>query len=110
LNVIIGAEPQRPGPTLWLRPDMRTALAARDTTRIYRALRTIGYSQQTIAAFVGQSQPEVSTIVNGRKVMAYDVLLRMAEGLSAPLCLAGMGRCCGCCGHRFPYVDLSPRS
>ncbi|WP_199853105.1 transcriptional regulator [Plantactinospora sp. BC1] len=32
----------------------------------------------------GQSQSEISEIIKGRQVMAYDVLLRIAEGLSIP--------------------------
>jgi hypothetical protein len=52
------------------RPEMRTALAARDITRVFRLLQKIGFSQQRIAAMTGQSQPEVSAIIHGRRVMA----------------------------------------
>ncbi|MEU8197707.1 helix-turn-helix transcriptional regulator [Microbispora amethystogenes] len=42
-------------------------------------------SQRAIAARTGQSQSEVSEIVaNGRQVMAYDVLSRIADGLGIP--------------------------
>jgi transcriptional regulator with XRE-family HTH domain/tetratricopeptide (TPR) repeat protein len=77
---------QRDGvdPEEWDRPDMREALAVRDITRVYRLLQKIGFSQQRIAALTGQSQPEVSAIIHGRKVMAYDVLSRICDGLGAP--------------------------
>src|SRR5262250_2561081 len=71
-------------PEEWDRPEMRTALAARDITRIYRLLQKAGFSQQRIAALTGQSQPEVSAIIHGRRVMAYDVLSRIADGLGVP--------------------------
>ncbi|HSV68246.1 MAG TPA: helix-turn-helix transcriptional regulator [Mycobacteriales bacterium] len=69
---------------------MRAVLAERDITRIYRMLQTYGYSQQHIAVLTGQSQPEVSAIIHGRRVMAYDVLSRIADGLSFPRGLAGL--------------------
>ncbi len=63
---------------------MRVALGARDVTRVYRLLHRAGYSQQHIAALTGQSQPEVSAVIHGRRVMAYDVLSRVADGLGIP--------------------------
>ena len=77
-------------PEEWERPAMRAALAARDVTRVYRLLQRIGFSQQKIAALTGQSQPEVSAIIHGRKVMAYDVLTRIADGLGAPRAYMGL--------------------
>jgi transcriptional regulator with XRE-family HTH domain len=77
-------------PEEWERPDMRAALADRDITRTYRLLQKIGFSQQRIAALTGQSQPEVSAIIHGRKVMAYDVLLRIADGLGIPRAYMGL--------------------
>ena len=38
----------------------------------------------------GQSQPEVSAIMHGRRVMAYDVLVRIADGLGIPRGLMGL--------------------
>ena len=35
----------------------------------------------------------MSAIIHGRKVMAYDVLLRMVEGLGIPRGLAGLSFC-----------------
>jgi antitoxin component HigA of HigAB toxin-antitoxin module len=81
---------------------MRSALTTRDATRIYRELQKFGYSQQAIAALVGQSQPEVSAVIHGRRIMAYDVIYRMVDGLGAPKCLAGVNACCNCCGHERP--------
>jgi predicted transcriptional regulator len=63
-------------PELWERPVMRAALANRDITTVYRLLQKEGFSQQKIAALAGQSQPEVSAIIHGRQVQAYDVLSR----------------------------------
>lgn len=63
---------------------MRDALSARDVSQIYRLLRRRGVSQRSIAALTGQSQSEVSEILKGRQVMAYDVLARIADGLSIP--------------------------
>ncbi|HSV66661.1 MAG TPA: hypothetical protein VLJ59_12230 [Mycobacteriales bacterium] len=75
---------QRPDPALWEGPDIRAVLAVRDITRLYRLLQAHSYSQQHIAALVGQSQPEVSAITHGRQVQAYDVIERVVEGLGAP--------------------------
>ncbi|WP_243859477.1 helix-turn-helix transcriptional regulator [Amycolatopsis arida] len=63
---------------------MRDALAARDISTVYRLLRMHGISQRQIAAMTGQSQSEVSEILKGRQVMAYDVLARIADGLGIP--------------------------
>ncbi len=71
-------------PAEWERPEMRSALAGRDICRVYRLLQKIGFSQQRIAALTGQSQPEVSAIIHGRKIMSYDVLSRIADGLGIP--------------------------
>ena len=75
---------RRVDPAHWEEPTMRAALAVRDITAIFRLLQKLGYSQQRIAVMTGQSQPEVSAIIHGRKVMAYDVLARVCEGLGAP--------------------------
>lgn len=78
------ARNRRPDPETWDDPPMRQALGERDATRIYRLLQERGYSQQQIAALAGQSQPEVSAIIHGRKVMAYDTLSRICDGLGVP--------------------------
>ncbi len=63
---------------------MRAALAAREVSSVYRLLCRTGVSQRQIAAMTGQSQSEVSEILKGRQVMAYDVLARIADGLGVP--------------------------
>lgn len=69
---------------VWEGSEMRAALAARDISQMYRLLRRVGTSQRQIASLTGQSQSEVSEILKGRQVMAYDVLIRIADGLGAP--------------------------
>jgi transcriptional regulator with XRE-family HTH domain len=81
---------------------MRPLLTTRDVTRVYRQLQKIGFTQQRIAAITGQSQPEVSAILHGRRVMAYDVLYRIFSSLGVPLCLVGLASCCPCCPHQPP--------
>ncbi len=69
---------------IWDELDMHRALALRDITTVYRLLRAAGVSQRQIADLTGQSQSEVSEIIKGRRVMAYDVLKRIADGLGIP--------------------------
>src|SRR5215468_2318218 len=80
----IGDDHDQVDPEVWERPAMRAALANRDITTVYRLLQKAGFSQQRIAALSGQSQPEVSAIIHGRRVQAYDVLSRIADGLGIP--------------------------
>lgn len=68
----------------WNEPEMKQALADRDIASVYRQLRRFGISQRHIAALTGQSQSEVSEILKGRQVMAYDVLVRISDGLGIP--------------------------
>ena len=68
-------------PGVWDGERMRAALHRRDISEVYRLLCDAGATQRRIAAFTGQSQSEVSAIVAGRQVMAYDLLARIAEGL-----------------------------
>ena len=71
-------------PDTWEDREMRDALAAREISTVYRLLRRVGISQRQIAAMTGQSQSEVSEILKGRQVMAYDVLARISDGLGVP--------------------------
>lgn len=71
-------------PDVWNGRAMRDALAERNVSEIYRQLRKVGVSQRQIAASTGQSQSEVSEILKGRQVIAYDVLARIADGLGVP--------------------------
>jgi transcriptional regulator with XRE-family HTH domain len=77
-------------PDVWENQEMRTALAGRDISSVYRLLRRHGVSQRQIAALTGQSQSEVSEILKGRQVMAYDVLARIAGGLRVPRGFMGL--------------------
>ncbi|MBI1758904.1 MAG: helix-turn-helix transcriptional regulator [Actinobacteria bacterium] len=63
---------------------MRVALARQDVSTVYRLLQEEGYSQYAIGVLVGQSQPEVSGVVHGRRVRTYDVMVRIALGLGVP--------------------------
>ena len=69
---------------VWKQLGMRDALARRNIGGVYRLLKTAGISQRRIGELTGQSQSEVSEILSGRRVMAYDVLVRIAEGLGVP--------------------------
>lgn len=69
---------------VWEQHEMRLALATRDLTAVYQRLQRIGISQRRIAGLTDQSPSEVYEILKGRKVMAYDVLVRIADGLGVP--------------------------
>jgi len=84
-------------PTVWSRPDMRRALAHRDIATVFRILGKYGMPQRAIARRTGQSQSEVSNICNGRFVMSYDTLVRIADGLGIPRGWMGLA-----------YEDTSP--
>jgi hypothetical protein len=89
--------PAKPDPAIWDLPEMRAAVASRDIGWIYSILRRHGLSQPEIAVLTRQSQPEVAAIMAGCRVLAYDVLFRIARGLGFPLCLAGLASCCAQC-------------
>jgi transcriptional regulator with XRE-family HTH domain len=59
---------------------MAEACASRDVSAIFR-LKDGGMAQCEIAILVRMKQSEVSEILKGRQVQAYDVLVRVAEGL-----------------------------
>ncbi|OLF18327.1 helix-turn-helix domain-containing protein [Actinophytocola xanthii] len=80
----IGSQSSSVTREVWEDQEMRNALAAREVSTIYKLLRRKGVSQRQIAAMTGQSQSEVSEILKGRQVMAYDVLVRIADGLGVP--------------------------
>lgn len=71
-------------PATWEQPAMRAALARRDMGAVYRMLAEAGVSQRQIANLTGQSQSEVSAIVQGRQVSGYALLTRIADGLGIP--------------------------
>ncbi|HEY2762671.1 MAG TPA: helix-turn-helix transcriptional regulator, partial [Pseudonocardiaceae bacterium] len=82
-------------PDVWDEPDMRRALAERDISTVYQLLRAAGLSQSQISRLTGQSQSEVSEIIAGRRVQAYDVLVRIAAGLGIPRGWMGLAQCDG---------------
>lgn len=71
--------------------EIRTALARHDITTAYRLLIESGIPQREIAQATGQSQSEVSDIRSGRRVLGYDVLVRIADGLGVERGLMGLG-------------------
>ncbi len=71
---------------------MRAALAQRDIGAVYRILTGAGASQRQIANLTGQSQSEVSAIVQGRQVSGYALLTRIADGLGIPRGWMGLAR------------------
>jgi tetratricopeptide (TPR) repeat protein len=76
---------------MWESPTMRAALARHDLAHVFRQLSACGYSQRRIGHLTEQSQSEVSDIVTGRVVMAYPVLVRIADGLRIPRGYMGLG-------------------
>src|SRR4051812_9622455 len=60
---------------------MRRALARRDLATVFELLRRVGTPQRVIATLTGLAPSEVYEISRGRRVMAYDVLCRIADGL-----------------------------
>ena len=74
----------------WDRPELRAVLASRDVAGIFRWLQRHGWSQTQIGARTCQSQGEVSEILNGRQVKAYDVLERVADAFEIPRGLMGL--------------------
>jgi tetratricopeptide (TPR) repeat protein/transcriptional regulator with XRE-family HTH domain len=63
---------------------MRQALAARDLKTVYELLQRVGVSQRGIARLTGQTPSEVYEVLKGRRIMAHDVLVRIADGLGIP--------------------------
>jgi transcriptional regulator with XRE-family HTH domain len=84
VNVDTGPDRIVLDPELWQRADMRRALAGRDLAAVFKLLRRVGTSQRAIATLTGLAPSEVYEISRGRRVMAYDVLCRIADGLGVP--------------------------
>jgi hypothetical protein len=96
-----------PLPTLlWHEPSMAAALAERDMATVYRLLQAHGLSQRGIAARTGQSQSEISEVMSGRRIVSYDVLARIADGLGISRGYLGMAYCApGPCPRPESMVD-----
>ncbi len=71
-------------PVILEQPAMRRVLAARDVSAVFRVLADAGITQRRIAELTGMGQSEVSEVLGGRRVMAYKVLVRIADGLGVP--------------------------
>ncbi len=84
MNVETGVDRPVLDAELWQHADMRRALAARDLATVFTLLRRVGTSQRAIATLTGLAPSEVYEISRGRRVMAYDVLCRIADGLGVP--------------------------
>lgn len=70
---------------MWTSIDMRVALARHDIGTVFRLMQRYGHSQRAIAALTGITQAEVSEIISDRRrVVAYSVLERLADGLRVP--------------------------
>ncbi|MET8778517.1 helix-turn-helix transcriptional regulator [Nocardia sp. NPDC004654] len=78
-------QPAQIGSALWEHREMREALASRNLKMVYELLQRVGISQRAIARLTGQSASEVYEVLyRGRRIMAYDVLTRIADGLGIP--------------------------
>lgn len=73
-----------------MTPAVRAACAARDIGAIFRFLRDGGMSQREMAVLVRMNQSEIAAIIAGRQVQAYDVLVRVADGLGIPRGMMGL--------------------
>ncbi|GGL20924.1 transcriptional regulator [Mangrovihabitans endophyticus] len=80
-----------PSPTVWESPEMRRALREHNISFLFRKLKCCGFSQRRIGELTRQSQSEISEIMGGREVLAYSVLLRIADGLQIPRGYMGLG-------------------
>ncbi|GAB2937169.1 helix-turn-helix transcriptional regulator [Micromonospora polyrhachis] len=71
-------------PTVWEHREMRQALASRDLKTVYERLQRVGVSQRRIARLTGQTASEVYEVLKGRRIMAHEVLVRIADGFGIP--------------------------
>lgn len=78
-------------PVLLAHADVRTILAGHEIGGLFRVLGKHGWTQRAIATATGMPQSSVSEIVNGRRVIGYQVLVRIADGLGIPRELMRLG-------------------
>jgi hypothetical protein len=82
-------------PSIWMstlfdgRP-LVEALRRRDMTTVFRYLRTRGWSHAAIAAATGLSENRVRAVSRGSRIVTYEVLERIAEGLHIERGLMGL--------------------
>lgn len=73
------------------RPSLAEALTRRDIGVVFQFLRSCGWSVTALAAATVISENQVRSIARGeQQVRTYDVLERIAEGLSIPRGLLGL--------------------
>ncbi|WP_367131523.1 hypothetical protein [Saccharothrix sp. HUAS TT1] len=77
-------------PDVWEEREMRTALALRDITTVYRLLANHGVPPERIASMTGQPAHDVDHVLTGAKVESYDTLIDIATGLGVPLGYMGL--------------------
>jgi hypothetical protein len=69
----------------WDRSDVRQAVAVRDIAAILTLLHKCGASQTQIGSAIDVAQPHIGAIMRGiRKVVAFDLYERIADGLCMP--------------------------
>jgi transcriptional regulator with XRE-family HTH domain len=73
-----------------MTPAVRKACAARDIGAAFRFLRDGGITQRELAVLVRMNQSEITEIISGCQVLAYDVFVRIANGLGIPRGLMGL--------------------
>lgn len=78
-------------PVLLARPEVRAALAGHDIGALFRVLGKYGWTQREIAKVTGMAQSSVCEIVKGRRVIGFQLLVRIADGLGIPRELMRLG-------------------
>lgn len=78
-------------PELLIRPEVRAVLADHDIGALFQVLREYGWTQREIAKATGMPQSSVCEIVKGRRVIGFQVLVRIADGLGIPRELMRLG-------------------
>lgn len=83
-------------PRWWLTSNwdgcpLREALARRDMGVVFRFLRSQGWSRTAVAAATGLSESRVREVAQGKqRITSYEVLERVAEGLTIDRGLMGL--------------------
>jgi transcriptional regulator with XRE-family HTH domain len=89
----VAPHPKQPDPATWDREEMRALLRRHDFPRVFQQLQKIGYSQLHIGRLTGQTQPEISAIIHGRRPISYYLIRRIVRGLGIPPGHAGVSWC-----------------
>ncbi|MFF3853568.1 helix-turn-helix domain-containing protein [Micromonospora sp. NPDC002575] len=88
--------PSHADPSWWLNDQfegrsLTELLRQHDIGAVFRFLKSRGWSQSAIAAATGTTENQVRAVIRGRqRVTSYEVLERVAEGLSIPRGLMGL--------------------